>query len=573
MSRHLYLRLLSHVKPYWRIFLLALLGMVIGALTEPAMPALLKPLLDEGFVNHDPYMMQLIPILLIVLALVRGIAGFISSVGITWVASRVVMDLREAMFQRLMHMPTSRFDTTASGVLLSKFSYDVTRVMQASTEVLIVLVKDSLAVIGLLAWMFYLNWQLTLIFFTIVPVIAIAVKITSKRLRRLNTELQDTMGHMTRVLEESITGHKLIKVFSGQDYEQQRFFGTIKGVQHKEVHIKVASNASIFVVQMLTAAALAIIIYIATQESVKGEVSVGDFVSLFTAMGLLFSPIKRLTKVNEQIQQGLAAAQSVFDLMDEIQESDGGKQGVKKTGGELSFHRLNFAYEAEQPVLRDIQLNVAAGETVAFVGASGSGKTTLVNLLPRFYPLEPSQILLDGIDIAALPLHDLREQIALVSQEVVLFNDTVAANIAYGAMNHASRTDIIAAAKSAHAWEYIKKLPEGLDTVIGERGVKLSGGQRQRLAIARALLKNAPILIFDEATSALDNESERYVQESLETLRQGRTTLIIAHRLSTIQNADRIVVMQQGRIVEIGTHQALLVQDGVYAKLYQAQAV
>jgi ATP-binding cassette, subfamily B, bacterial MsbA len=567
----LYLRLLRYVRPYWRIFALAIFAMLITALTEPAMPALLKPLLDQGFVAHDPVMIQLLPVLLISLALIRGGATFVSNICLTWVAARLVQDLRQAMFSRLIGLPTRRFDNTAAGVLMSKFTYDVTRVMQAGTEALIVLVRDGLAVIGLLAWMLYLNWQLSLIVFAIVPLIALSVRITGRKLRRLNTALQNTMGQMTRVLEESISGHKLIKVFGGQRYEQARFGKTAQEVRQQEIDIQVASNTSMFIVQTLTATALAIVIYIATRQSVAGNVTVGDFVSLFTAMGLLLSPIKRLTKVNEHIQQGLAAAHSVFELMDEAGEPDQGRQSPARVRGAVEFRQLHFAYDQAQPVLHGIDLIVRPGETIALVGASGSGKTTLANLLPRFYPLSDGQVFLDGLDINHFKLSDLRAQIALVSQEVVLFNDTVAANIAYGAIH--DRAAIIHAAQAAHAWDFIQALPAGLDSVIGERGTKLSGGQRQRLAIARALLKDAPILIFDEATSALDNESERYVQESLEHLRQGRTTFIIAHRLSSIQNADRILVMNHGKIVEMGSHHELLARQGVYAKLYQAQNV
>jgi ATP-binding cassette, subfamily B, bacterial MsbA len=425
--------------------------------------------------------------------------------------------------------------------------------------------------VGLLAWMLYLNWQLSLIVFAIVPLIAWSIRITGQKLRHINTAQQNSMGQMTRILEESISGNKLIKVFSGHSYEQARFLAMSQQVRQQEVDIKIASNISMFIVQTLTAIALALVIYIATRQSVAGNVSVGDFVSLFTAMGLLLSPIKRLTKVNEHIQQGLAAAHSVFELMDAPGEHDSGAHHPARVRGDVEVCALNFAYEPTQTVLHDINIQVHAGESIALVGASGSGKTTLANLLPRFYPLEAGQVFIDGKDINHFKLSDLRAQIALVSQEVVLFNDTIAANIAYGAMHTRARADIIKAAQDAHAWEFIQNLPLGLDTPIGERGTKLSGGQRQRLAIARALLKDAPILIFDEATSALDNEAERYVHAALERLRQGRTTFIIAHRLSTIQNADRIIVMAHGKIIESGTHAQLMAHNHAYAQLYQAQ--
>lgn len=486
--------------------------------------------------------------------------------------------------------------------------------MLATTDALLILVRDSLAVVGLLAWMFYLNWQLTLLVFTILPLIIIIVKIASKHLRRDNLSMQEAMGDMTRILEEAISGHKLVKIFRGQDYEARRFEDANGRVQKFEVRTKAVSHLSIFLVQMLTAAALAVIIYIAAVLSEQDQISVGGFISLFTAMGMLFAPIKRLTKVNEQVQQGLAAAQSVFELMDQVTEVSLTKLStdtkfadtstssvsansvsassvpsassiafaqsvdVKATNeaivlsGAVSFHHLNFRYAGtDREVLHDISLEVKAGESIALVGMSGSGKTTLANLLARFYEIPRGSIYFDDIDINDLPLHDLRDNLALVSQDVVLFNDTVAANIAYGSMAHRSRSAIKQAAQAAYAMDFIENMPQGLDTVIGERGVKLSGGQRQRLAIARALLKDAPLLIFDEATSALDTQAEKQVQASLDKLQKNRTTFIIAHRLSTIEKADRIVVMEHGRIVEIGTHEDLLNANGAYAKLYQVQ--
>jgi len=449
------------------------------------------------------------------------------------------------------------------------------------------------------------------------PPIIIIIRLVSKRLRGMNTTIQDAMGEMTRVLEEAISGHKLVKVFGGQHYEQTRFQAASDQVRQLEVKTQMTSGLSVFIVQMLTASALGIIIYIATFQSASNHITVGGFVSLFTAMGMLFSPIKRLTKVNDKLQQGLAAAQSIFHLIDKTSESDqvgieasvsempeskkslptrngferlllkksfGNATIVNETknsaispqvtrfSGKLTFDQIDFAYDAQAtPALQEICLTILPGETVALVGASGSGKSTLANLIPRFYPIIHGQIFIDDIHINQIPLKTLRANLALVSQEVVLFNDTVAANIAYGAMADAPREKIIAAAKAAKAMEFIEQMANGLDTMIGERGVKLSGGQRQRVAIARALLKDAPLLIFDEATSALDTQSEYQVQQSLDKLKQGRTTLIIAHRLSTIAKADRIVVMEKGRIVEIGQHAQLIKKQGIYAKLYQVQ--
>jgi subfamily B ATP-binding cassette protein MsbA len=576
-SKTLYLRLLSYVVPYWRVFALAILAIVVMAVSDPILAALIQPLLDGGFVDKDPTMMKWMPIFLILLFSIKGLAMLASSVGMTWVASRVVMDLRAKMFDKILTLPTSEFDQTSAGVLLSKVTYDVSRVMAAATETLLILVRDTLSVIGLLAWMFYLNWMLSLIVFTIVPMTIMVVRVVSKRLRRMNTSMQDAMGDITRVLEEAIGGHKLIKVFGGQPYEQKRFEAANNQVRRLEVKTKVTSGFSVFIVQLLTASALGVIIYIAAQQSAVDNITVGGFVSLFTAMGLLFSPVKRLTQINDKLQQGLAAAQSVFNLIDKASEIDNTNEQsnsikTQKLSGKLTFQQVNFNYEGQTtPALQDISLTIMPGETIAFVGASGSGKSTLANLIPHFYTVNQGKLLFDDININELPLATLRANIALVSQEVVLFNDTVAANIAYGAMANTPREKIIEATKSAYALEFIQQMPNGLDTSIGERGVKLSGGQRQRLAIARALLKNAPILIFDEATSALDTQSEYQVQQSLDKLKQGRTTIIIAHRLSTIAKADRIVVMEKGRIVEIGKHAELIEKQGSYAKLYQLQ--
>jgi len=568
----LYLRLLQFIRPYWKIFTISILGMIIAALSEPALPALLKPLLDGAFVEKNPLFIHYLPLLLVIIMVVKGIATLTSEVGMTWIAARVVLDLRIAMFNKLLSLPTPQFDNYSSGVLLSKVTYDVNRVMLATTEVLVVLIRDSLVVIGLLTWMFYLNWFLSLIVFATVPIMILIIQIVSRRLRGINLFIQDAMGEMTRILEESISGHKLVKVFGGQGYESQRFQQAANNVRQLEVKAEITSNISVFITQILTTLALASIVYIAARQSEANQISVGGFVSLFTAMGMLFAPVKRLTKVNDQLQRGLAAAQSIFALLDLSSELDEGQQVIARLQGKIEFSQVNFSYDAHKPALRNIQLTIHPGETVALVGASGSGKTTLANLIPRFYNLTDGQLRLDDILINELSLATLRANVALVSQEIVLFNDTVAANIAYGEMARYPLEQVNEAAQAAYTTEFIEQMPEGMQTLIGERGVKLSGGQRQRIAIARALLKNAPILIFDEATSALDTQSELQVQRSLEQLKQGRTTIIIAHRLSTIAQADRIIVMDAGKIVEIGTHAELLAKQGTYAALYRVQA-
>ncbi|HRX70646.1 MAG: lipid A export permease/ATP-binding protein MsbA [Candidatus Competibacteraceae bacterium] len=572
-SRDLYFRLLRYVRPYIRIFALSILGTAAAAATEPMIPALIKPLLDGSFVEKDPHTIRLMPVLLIAVFIVRGVTGFIGSVGMHWIAHRVVMDLRDAMFNRLLTLPTRYFDDHSAGNLLSRLTYDVSQVMTATTQALVTLVKDGLAVIGLLGWMLYLNWKLSLMAFLIAPGIVIIIRVVSRRLRRLSRELQELMGELTHVIDEVLQGHKVIKIFGGQDYERERFHRVNNRVRQFSMKLVAAAEASGPLVQLLAVLALGAVIYFASLQSMADQITVGGFVSLFGAMAMLLAPIKRLTKVNEQLQRGLAGAETIFALLDQLPEPDHGRQTLGRARGEVRFHQLSHRYRDEgAEVIENLSLDVQPGETIALVGPSGSGKTTLMALVPRFYEPAAGDILLDGLPIRELRLADLRANIAYVSQDIVLFNDTVAANIAYGAGFQVSEAQIIQAAEHAHALEFINELPEGLHTLIGENGARLSGGQRQRIAIARALLKDAPILILDEATSALDTQSERKVQQALDALRQGRTAFVIAHRLSTIENADRIVVLNRGRIVEIGHHTELLANNELYANLYRMQA-
>ncbi len=571
-STQLYLRLLGYVKPYWRAFAISIFAMVLAAATEPLLPALLKPMLDGTFVHKDDTLMRLVPLFILVIFFVRGVATFISTYTISWVGNKVVMDLREEMFRKLLTLPTRFYDDHASGNLISKLTFDVAQVTAAATNVVTVLVRDSIIIVGLLGWLFYLNWKLTLLSLVMVPIIALIIHTINIRLRTASRDSQHAMGDITQVIEESVSAHKVVKLFGGQQYEGGRFNEQANWVRHHTMKQATAAAANVPLVQMVAAVALAIIVYIATVQSRSDETTVGGFLSFIVAMLMLIAPLKRLTGVSEFLQRGLAASESVFKLLDTPGETDTGQTVMARAAGGLEFEHVSLSYQQDgRLALHDICLEIPAGQAVALVGASGSGKSTLANLVPRFYSPTSGRITLDGYDLAGLTLASLRANIALVSQEVVLFNDTVAANIAYGQMREVPEAEIIAAAQAAHAMEFINEMPLGLQTLVGEKGVRLSGGQRQRIAIARAILKDAPILILDEATSALDSESERHVQAALETLMRGRTSLVIAHRLSTIEKADRIIVLQKGKVVETGTHRELLAQDGVYAQLHRIQ--
>lgn len=567
----LYRRLLRYVLPYRGGFIVSIIGMAIFAATDTGFAALMQPLLDGSFVERDPSSIRMIPALLILLFILRGVAGFAASYCMIWVGRNVVRDLRQQMFERMLILPTIFYEANASGQLLSKMSYDVEQVAQASTNVVTILIRDTLTVLGLLAWMIYLSWQLALLVVVVTPLVALIVRYVSKRFRRISQSIQDSMGGITQRTSEIIDCQRIVKLNGAQTFEADRF--SRDNDRNRQQHMKIASttSASAPILQFILAGVLALIVWVATSQVMSQQVSVGTFMSFMVAMMMMMAPIKRLTTVNAALQKGIVAAKSIFGLIDAEPELDKGTRKAARMRGDIRFEEVCFRYPgASTQALNHVSLEIRAGESVALVGKSGSGKTTLVSLIPRFYSLEQGTIFMDNYPVQEYSLSTLRKNIALVSQNISLFNASVRDNIAYG-REDVDEQAIQKALEAAHAWEFIQDLPHKLDTLIGEDGVLLSGGQRQRLAIARAFLKDAPILILDEATSALDSESERFIQESLERLMQNRTTLVIAHRLSTIERVDRIVVMDKGCIIETGTHQELMNSKGAYARMVNLQ--
>ncbi len=571
-ARKIYTRLLKYAKPYWRMFAVSIAGMLIYASTEPMFAAMMKPLIDGSFVNRDESVVRTMPLILVGLFLVRGIAGFINDYCLSWVGRRVVADLRQQMFEHLLRAPTRYYDNNGSGQILAKLTYNVEHVATAATSAITTLVRDGFTVIGLMAYMLYINAVLSAIFLLIGPVMAGAVKYATKRFRRYSRRIQDRVGELTHVAQEVIDGHRVVKAFGGQHQEAEKFRRVNEKTRSLQMKMIATEAASVPLVQLISALAIALIVYLSTMQGLKQGISVGTFMSFVVAMGLLMPPVKRLTGVNAHLQRGIIAAESLFELIDSEQENDSGRHRLGRARGAIEYRGVSHRYSDDKTLaIDDLDLVIAPGERVALVGRSGSGKTTVASLLARFYDPTGGEILVDGVPVRELVLTDLRSQIALVSQDVVLFNESIANNIAYGQAKPPSSEELERVAAAAHALDFIRGLPQGFDTRIGDRGVLLSGGQRQRLAIARAMLKDAPILILDEATSALDTEAERHIQAALQELMAERTTLVIAHRLSTIENADRIVVLQDGRIVEQGPHAELLALGGYYARLHRLQ--
>ncbi|SHG51692.1 ATP-binding cassette, subfamily B, MsbA [Hydrocarboniphaga daqingensis] len=567
-----YRRLLSYTAGHWKIFALAAIGMALQAATEVGFMSLMRPLLDETFVAPDPQTIRWLPWAIVGLFVVRGIAGFTSGYGMSWIARSVVKQLRGELFEHMLRMPVRFYDRISPAQLVARLTYHVEQVAEAASNALTTVIKDGLTVIGLIAWLFWLNWQLAAFCMIVAPLIAGIVRYVSKRFRKVSKRIQDNMGQVAQTAEESVSGQRIVKIHGAQEYEARAFNIVNDRARSLALKIVATRGGSEATIQFIAAWAVAGIVFFATQPERLHEITPGTFVSFVGSMLALMNPMRSLGNVNERVQRGIAAAADIFKLMAEPPEPLGGDRPLGRARGAIEFRDVRFRYRDDLPdALRGVSVTIQPGETVAFVGRSGSGKSTLLALIPRFYDVDGGAVMIDGHDLRDYPVKALRSQIALVDQQVRLFNASVAENIAYGLDTLPSQAELIAAAQAANAWEFIQKLPQGLDTMIGQNGTTLSGGQRQRLAIARALLKNAPILILDEATSALDTESERLIQAALDRLVAGRTTLVIAHRLSTVQRADRIVVMQDGRAVEQGRHEELLERGGLYASLYRMQ--
>ncbi|ATI47575.1 lipid A ABC transporter ATP-binding protein/permease MsbA [Vibrio parahaemolyticus] len=565
-------RLWQFIRLYKSGLIVAVIALVINAISDTYMISLLKPLLDEGFGNADSDFLRTLPLIIFVMMFIRGTSGFVSTYCLSWVSGNVVMLVRRMVFNHFMHMPVSYFDKEKTGNLLSRITYDSEQVSAATSQALVSIVREGASIIGLLVLMFYNSWQLSLVLFAVAPVVAWGIGVVSKRFRKISKNMQTMMGNVTASAEQMLKGHKVVLSYGGQDIERQRFDKVSNQMRQQSMKLVTAQAAANPIIQMIASFAIVAVLYLASIDSIKEQLTPGTFTVVFSAMFGLMRPLKALTNVTSQFQRGMAASQTLFALIDLEPEKNEGKYTVERAKGEVSVKDVSFTYEgSEKPALEHVSFDIPRGKTVALVGRSGSGKSTIANLFNRFYDVDSGSITLDGRDIRDYELKNLREQFALVSQNVHLFNDTIANNIAYATEDKYQRSDIENAAKLAHAMEFINKMENGLDTMIGENGASLSGGQRQRVAIARALLRDAPVLILDEATSALDTESERAIQAALDELQKDKTVLVIAHRLSTIEKADEILVVDDGAIIERGNHADLIAKNGAYAQLHRIQ--
>lgn len=570
--RVVYGRLWRYVTPHKLVGFIAVIGMAMTAVVEAGLVAMLAPLTDEALVGKQLETVNWIPYAFIAIFVLRGIAGFATQASLGWIGRQVISDLRRQVFGKFLTLPTKFFDSQAAGPLLSRMTYNVEMVAESVTSVVTIAVRDVLTVIAAFSVMIYFSPTLTMLVVVLFPIIALVVRLLGIAFRRYSDRIQVSVGEVTQVTDEIIRGNQVVKAFGGYDYERARLNEVDEGNRRQNLKMIRARSLGVAVTQVVFGFGVALVVYVAARESLKGALSAGEFIAFFSAMMLMLDPVRRITNVNATLQRGVAGADSLFAIVDEEDEEDTGTVEIDRARGNVRFDNVNFSYGDENgPVLEDIDFDLQAGKTLAIVGHSGSGKSTLASLLPRFYELDSGDIKIDGVSIRDLTLASLRENISLVTQDVILFNDTIANNLAYGQCEPGSHQELLRAAEAAHVLEFANELPDGLDTVVGDRGVLLSGGQRQRIAIGRALLKNAPILILDEATSSLDTRSERRIQNALDVLMKDRTTLVIAHRLSTVEKADRIIVIDGGRIVESGTHSELIAEAGHYAVLYRMQ--